>query len=150
MTRFAQERIKDVWDELLINFHEHWKETEAYRHGQPFNPDKSRYIQYEDLGYFLLFTVRDEGKLVGNCTMYVLPSMHTQELVATEDTWYLLPDYRKSGIGVRLYKYVEKKLESLGVVEITMTAKESNKSGKIMEGLGFEKVASEYAKQLRV
>lgn len=146
--KYAYERLEDCWDEVVKNSREHWNETEGHRHDQSFNPDKERYLHFENMGIYYQFTVRDEGKLVGNCGMYVMKSMHTQELVATEDTWYLLPDYRKAGSGVRLYRYVEKFLENLGVVEITMSARIGNKSGQIMEKLGYNKTAYQYSKHL--
>lgn len=145
---FANESIRECWDEAYELFQKHWLETESYRHQQEFNPDKERFFQYETMGAYFYFTARNGDELIGHCGMYVMPSMHTQELVATEDTWFLLPDYRKSGIGVRLHNFVKDEMKKMGVVEITMTAKLSNKAGQIMEKLGYSHVANQYSLHL--
>ena len=76
--------------------------------------------------------------------------MHSQVLIATEDTWFLLPDYRKGMNAVRFYKYVQDDLFKRGAQEVIMTAKLTNAAGRILEFLGFEEVAKQYSKQLRL
>jgi len=128
----------------------HWKETEMYRHGQPFCPSFDRYNAYDKAGWLFQYTARSEGQLVGYATMYLTPSMHSQVLIATEDTWFLLPDYRKGMNAVRFYKYVQDDLFKRGAQEVIMTAKLTNAAGRILEFLGFEEVAKQYSKQLRL
>jgi len=144
---FSLEKIEDIWDELLVNYEAHWHETEEYRHGQELNMDKTRYLQYENMGLYFMYTARDEGKLVGNFGMYVMPSMHTQKLVATEDTLFMIPEYRKGGNAMRFSKFVEDEMIEKGVCEIVLTAKLTNRSWKFMERMGYERVAYVYSKQ---
>jgi len=147
--KFAIEQFDDCWDEIIENAEKHWFETEQYRHGQKFNPDKERYLQYEKAGIYIQFTARDKGKLAGHCGMYVMKSMHTQEVIATEDTWFLLPEYRKGRNAIKMYNFVEDEMKKRGVIEIMMTAKLGNKSNRIMEYLGYEWVARQFSKHLR-
>ena len=145
---FSKEKLRDCWDEVISLARLHWNETEAYRHGQPFNPDRDRYWHYNDIGYHHQYTVRDNGKLVGHGGIYVSQSMHTQLPVAHEDTWFLLPEYRKGRNALRFYKFIEDDLKAMGVVEITVSAKLSNSAGTIIEYLGYEHTEKLYSKQI--
>ncbi len=145
---FALEPLEKVWNECMELALSHWKETEGYRHDQPFSPDFERYKQYADCGYFLIFTARDEGRCVGYAGMYLTPSMHTQQIIATEDTWFLLEDYRKGRNAIRFYNFVEDEVRRCGAVEIGMTAKMTNGAGKILQYLGYDIVSVQYSKNL--
>lgn len=127
---------------------EHWRETEGYRHGQQFAPDLARYLQYEEVGYYVMFTVRHEGRMVGYAGLYFTPSMHTQELICTEDTWFLLPEHRKGRNAIDFYKFLEAECRRRGVVEIGVTAKLTNGAGRILEYLGYREVSKQYSKPL--
>jgi GNAT superfamily N-acetyltransferase len=142
------ESLSTCWDEIVRIGHEHWKETEGYRHNQPFAPSFERYKSYEDCGWGFTVTVRDEANLVGYSIMYVCPSMHTQELIATEDTFFLLPDYRKGWTAIRLLKFVENECARRGAVEICQTAKLKNSAGDILIARGYTFVAKQYSKRL--
>lgn len=145
---FAKEPLRQCWDEVINLARLHWNETEAYRHGQPFNPDRDRYWHYNDIGYHHQYTVRDNGRLVGHGGIYVSQSMHTQLSVAHEDTWFLLPEYRKGRNAIRFYKFIEADLIGMGVREIVVSAKLSNSAGTIIEYLGYEHTEKLYSKQI--
>lgn len=145
---FAIEPLSSCWNEIMVLAEAHWMETEEYRHGQPFNPIFERYNQYDTAGWLFQFTARDEGKLVGYATMYLVPSMHTQMQIATEDTWFLLPEYRKGRNAIRFYNFVQDEMFKRGAKEVIMTAKMTNHAGKILEYLDFKPVAVQYSKQL--
>lgn len=152
--KFAIERLQPIWAQILFMASEHWKETEGYRHGQEFAPDAYRYFQFNQmpgagkLSFYTMFTARDAGKMVGYAGMYVTSSMHTQQVIATEDTWFLLPEYRKGRNALAFYKYVEAECLEAGVVEIGMTAKLTNGAGRILEYLGYVHSSNQYSKHL--
>ena len=89
---FSVERIEDIAEEIKPLHRAHRDETERHRHGLPFQPGYATFIRYEQAGRYMLFTLRSEGKLSGNCAMYLDKSAHTQTTIATEDTLYLLPE----------------------------------------------------------
>lgn len=152
MIRFGIEKLAPIWADIFQIAALHWSETEGYRHGQKFEPDAYRYLQFNeipgagDLAFYTMFTARDGSKLVGYAGMYVTRSMHTQQVIATEDTWFLLPEYRKGRNALAFYKYVEEVCARNGVVEIGMTAKLQNGAGRIMEYLGYTHVSKQYSK----
>lgn len=145
---FNVEPLRTSWNEMIELASQHWKETENYRHNQTFCPSFERYNQYDESGWLLHFTARHEGRMVGYAIMYVVPSMHTQQLIATEDTWFLLPEHRKGRNAIEFYKFVESVCRTRGVVEIGMTAKLTNGAGRILEYLGYKIVSQQYSKHL--
>jgi hypothetical protein len=78
--------------------------------------------------------------------MYLCPSMHTQQLIATEDTFFLLPESRKGRNAIRLLDFVEAECKRRGAVEICMTAKLGNHAGRILELRGYSVVSRQYSK----
>ena len=137
---FSVERIEDIADEIKPLHLAHWQETESHRHDLPFNPDYETFFRYEHAGRYILFTLRRGGELLGNCAMYLDKSAHTQTLIATEDTLYLLPEARKGRTAMQFVDYIEKALKQLGTREITITVKTVNTAGKFFRVLGYKHV----------
>lgn len=148
MIVFAEERLVDAWPELNALALAHWQETEMYRHGEGFNPQIERYIQYNDMGYYHLYTVREDGRLIGDAGVYIMPSMHTGKLIANEDTWFLVPEARKGRNAIRFYKFIEDEVKKLGAVEFSVTTKLTNQVGRLVEYLGYTHVANHHSKRL--
>ena len=149
MLTFAIEPVETSWDEMLELARSHWHETMQWQHGkQALNPKKGRYLQYGQMGCFFQFTARDNGKMVGYAGMYILPSMHTQQLIATEDTIFLLPEYRHGRNALRFFQYVEQECAKRGAREISATTKPGTGAGRILEHLGFTLVNYQYSKHL--
>lgn len=135
---FARERMEDIVEEMRPLHRAHWDETEASRHALQLNPDYDAFIRYERAGRYILFTLRDgSGRLVGNCAMYLDTSTHTQTLLATEDTLYLLPEARKGRTAMRFVGFIERALRQVGAKEIHITVKSVNKAEKFFRFLGY-------------
>ncbi len=145
---FAVERIENIVEEIKPLHRAHWDETEEHRHGLPFNPDYATFIRYEQAGRYILFTLRSHGRLLGNCAMYLDMSAHTQTLIATEDTLYLLPEARKGRRAVWFVKYIEDSLRDLGIKEICITVKTVNKAGRFFLMNGYRHVENGLTKIL--
>lgn len=145
---FAVERMQDIEAEIRPLHRAHWDETEKHRHGLELNPDYETFKQYERAGRYVLFTARDGGRLVGNCAMYLGMSAHTQTLVATEDTLYLLPEARRGTTGRAFIGYVEDGLRGLGVREIDITVKTVNRAERLFRMLGYRHVENGLTKVL--
>lgn len=147
---FSVESIEAIVDEIKPLHRAHWDETEMYRHGLPFNPGYETFIRYERAGRYILFTVRSDGKLSGNCAMYLDKSAYTQTLIATEDALYLLPEARKGKVAKRLVGYVEDAMRLLGVSEINISVKTVNKAERFFRLLGYRHVENGLAKILEI
>jgi GNAT superfamily N-acetyltransferase len=145
---FARERMEDIASEMKLLHQAHWNEMEAHRHGLALNPDYGIFIRYERAGRYILFTLRNDGRLHGNCALYLDKSTHTQTLIATEDTLYLLPEARKRRAARQFIKYCENALKSLGVKEINVSVKTVNKAGRFFRMLGYRHVENGLSKIL--
>lgn len=149
---FASEPLEKCWAEIYEKPHglayRHWCETQGYRHDQGYAPSFERYNQYEKAGWFIQFTVRDDGKLVGYGGAYVVPSMHSQQLISTEDTWYLAPEYRKGWGAIRFYRFMEDVCKRHGAVEATLTLPAEKNLDALVERLGYTCRAKLYSKNL--
>jgi GNAT superfamily N-acetyltransferase len=147
---FGLERIEDIAAEMKPLHRAHWNETESHRHGLELNPDYEAFTRYERSGRYFLFTLRKDGRLLGNCAGYLDRSTHTQTLIATEDTLYLLPEARRGRAARRFVAYVEDALRELGVREIHITVKTVNKAGRFLQMLGYRHVENGLMKILEV
>lgn len=147
--KFAAEQLDDCWDEFVNVAYLHWKETEGYRHHAPYRPDKDRYQEYCRSGFYRFYTVRNEaGEMVGYGGIYVTVSMHTQQKVAQEDTWFIHPEYRKGRNAINFFKFMENDLKNAGVEEISCSVKLVNGAGRILEYMKYKHVANVYCKDL--
>lgn len=145
---FSVELIEDIADEIKPLHRAHWDETEEHRHGLPFNPDYATFIRYERAGRYVLFTLRSESKLLGNCAMYLDKSTHSQTLLATEDTLFLMPQARKGRTAMRFVDFIERSLRQIGAKEICITVKAVNKAGRFFMMLGYKHVENGLTKVL--
>lgn len=142
------EYIEDVLPELMPLHQEHWTETEGYRHQVQLNPDYDYMVNSEQQGRFLLFTVRCDEGMVGNCMMYLTQSTHTRKWIAEEDTIFISAPHRKGRVGIKLIQYVERVLGALGITEIRVTVKTINRVGDLLQALGYQHTANQLIKVL--
>ena len=152
---FAIEPLEQCWNEIYDKptglAYLHWLETKAHQYDQQYGPDFTRYNSYAKAGWFRQFTVRDNGKLVGFSGVYITPSMHTQAMLAVEDTWYLLPAYRKGWNAIKFYRYIEERCMEFGAEEATLTVPDSKERGihVLLLRLDYTPVSVQYSKKLQ-
>lgn len=142
------ERFSDVLPELIPLHADHWKETEAHRHGLALAPNYPAMAADELSGNLLQFTVRHCGALVGGLRLYVHSSRHSNNLVATEDTLYIAPAHRKAMLGLRLLRYAENCLRQVGVREISANSKTLNNADVLLRRMKYKPTALQFHKIL--
>lgn len=155
---FAIEPLDPIWDEIEAIAALQWAESDYNIHGVPINLDKNRYFQFNDLGIFLMFTAREHDALVGYAGMYLMPSMHTQTPLVSEDTLFLLPAYRKGRNGIRFYQYIEQEYRRIVPIvypqatlfELSFTTKLTNGAGKLLNYLDFHDTAMQHLKTIHL
>lgn len=105
-----------------------------------YAPQYERYFQAWASGFLLNFVLRFEGKAVGYSNIYVMPDMHNSELVAREDTIYVLPEHR-NGSGRAMAKAIIEALRQAGVKRFAITSATDLRSGIVWKRMGFKHVA---------
>jgi hypothetical protein len=144
---FQIEPLEKCWNEAMVLAHQHWEETEMYR-GQAFSPSFQRYQAYEKGGWFIGFTGRDGEKLGAYAGIYVVPDMHTQEVLATEDAFFMAKEYRGGRNFLRFYQFIEAEIARRGAKRIMFTAPQTNGTGRLLERLDYQPVSVQYSKSL--
>lgn len=114
-------------------------EADGHKIGE-YNPRLETYFAAMDRGDLLTFIVLDNGTLVGYSNIWLTNDMHNGELIAQEDTIYMLPDFR-NGSGRKLAKFILVELENRGVKRVTISPVTDLRVGKIWERMGFKPVA---------
>lgn len=144
---FAAERYADCLHELKPLHAAHWRETEKHRHNLQLNMDYPGFLRMERAGRLVLFTIRQGGELVGHTTMKLSNSMHSQTLVANEDSLFLREDKRGNLFMIlQFLKYVAETLGEMGVAEIRVSTKLVNGADKLLVRAGFKPFAIQLVK----
>jgi GNAT superfamily N-acetyltransferase len=146
--RFQCELMRDILPQLHVLHELQYKEVELEKACLAFNPDYGRLLDVEAAGGLLQFTARviETGQLVGNMRVYLSMSTHTQTLICSEDTFYLLPEHRGGFLAVRLWQFVEKCCIQFGAREIQFDSKLMNNAGAMARYLKYTPVATKFLK----
>jgi GNAT superfamily N-acetyltransferase len=81
----------------------------------------------------------DGNDVIGYVIFMVQPHLHYKTcLTAFEDIYYLKPEYRKGRTGIRMFKYAEEVLKSVGVNRIIMHTKVHLDNSRLFEYLGYK------------
>lgn len=135
---FAQEQVTQaICDEMGPLMDVHLSET-GDMEAADFKPDFARYIAAADSGVLRLFTVRDNGALVGYALFVVDKHMHySGTLFAAQDILFLLPQYR----GKRSSDFIawcDLHLELEGVKMLTRSVSPKNDYSGLLRHHGYE------------
>lgn len=108
----------------------------------PYNPRLDQYQIASKGGWLLTYVVRLKGKAVGYCNVYLTNDMHNQDLIAQEDTIYIVPEHR-NGIGKKLVKHVLEDLKARGVKRALVSAMTDLRVAKMWKRMGFQELATQ-------
>lgn len=140
MTQFvyADSAIDEFADEMDALLHLHYDEL-CVTKDFPLAPDYDAYRKLWDMGMLRCITLRADNELIGYIIFIIQPHLHYRTCkTAFEDIYFLRKDYRKGTIGVRLFKYAEKVLKSIGVDRIIVHTKIHMDNSKLFEYLGYK------------
>ena len=146
---FQREKIADIYKEAADLLIRHWNEIAMYKDIR-INPDMGAYLTLEQKGAAITLTARANKELIGYQVYLVAPNLHYKVLQATDDLHFLHPAYRKTGIGLKMFRFGEAEMRKLGVVILLGRTKADPKlnHGAIFEYLGYDKQDVVYTKRL--
>jgi GNAT superfamily N-acetyltransferase len=138
-------RHRETFDELEPLYRQHYGEMVARlaKDGieySPYNPRWERYFQAGDRGDLLTFILRHEGIAVGCSNVYLTNDMHNGDLIAQEDTIYVLPEHR-NGVGKKFVKVILEELKERGVKRVSVAALTDLRVAKLWKRMGFKEAA---------
>jgi GNAT superfamily N-acetyltransferase len=106
-----------------------------------FNPQIDTYIAQWESGALVNYVVRLDGKAVGYSNVYLARDMHNSDLIAQEDTVFVLKEHR-NGTGRKLVQFVLDDLRNRGVVRAHMTAMTDTRAVPLWTRMGFKPAAT--------
>lgn len=135
---FKRERGQSLIPELKRLLPLHWEEIGLNHLDVPLDPDFDSYIAIENAGQLYVATVRDDDLLVGYWIGFVKGHLHYKStLHAIADIYFVEKTYRKNGVGLKFFQWLEEDLKSLGVKKIFTGCKVNNDHTALFEHLGF-------------
>jgi hypothetical protein len=136
--KYQKEFLCDVIAEVEPLLRLHYEELTLNKDRVKLDPDWDRYAQLEHAGAFHVLTARDDGHLIGYSAFFLAPHLHYRGLtVANNDVLYLHPERRMGPTGIRLIRFSEASMKTLGADKITWHAKYSNDLKQILVRLGY-------------
>ena len=140
-------RFKETYDELEPLYRQHYFEMSERLakdaiNNPPYNPRLDKYLASGDEGWLLTFIIRLEGVPVGYSNVYTTHDMHNGELIAQEDTIFVLKDHR-NGVGRKLVKVILEELKERGVKRVLVSAMTDLRVAKLWARMGFKEAATQ-------
>lgn len=143
------ENFEQQLPELKVLLPGHYRELALNQDQVPLDPQYAVYIERERQGGLLFVTLRDAGELVGYYIGFIAPGLHYRTcLTCTTDIFYLRPDKRKGGAGLRMFQFVESELRRRGVQRWFMGSKVHLDASYLFKLIDAEPVETYYSKWL--
>lgn len=140
---------KEVFPKISQMFERHYEELSVTK-GFKLNPDYEIYKQADERNTLKIVIAQENDEIVGYIVYFVGINLHYKDcLLATEDIYYLKPEYRKGLIGPRMFVFAEKYLQSIGVNMIRYSTKTHLDNSRLFEFLGCNFVEKVYTKELK-
>ena len=142
---FTVEKFTDTYLELEPLYRQHYSEmtdrlnAEGFEYSS-YNPMLDEYGRACENGSLLTFVLRSGGVACGYINVYVTNDMHNQDLIAQEDTIYVLPEHR-NGIGKKFARVILDELKERGVKRLNVSAMTDLRATKLWKRMGFKESA---------
>lgn len=146
---YAVEKVKNCLEEMKPLLQEHYEQVAMYKDKIPLEPDYDKYLDLCDSGILHIVTARDEDKLIGYYISMMVPHIHySSHKFAVNDILYIDEEYRKTLVGLEMFKFAEKCLKEEGVSVMTIHMKTSLPFDSLCEGLGYDYAERNYTKYI--
>lgn len=144
----TREKFKDTYLELEPLYRQHYSEmverlkADGVEDYSPYNPRLDEYVRASEGGWLLTFVLRLDGKACGYSNVYLTNDMHNQDLIAQEDTIFVLKEHR-NGVGKQMVRHILEELRQLGVKRVLVSALTDLRVAKLWRRMGFKDVATQ-------
>lgn len=146
--QYTIEKVSECFDEVLMLLEDHYNELSVTK-GFKLNPDYEVYKQADKTGNVRVIICRNNGVIIGYIIYFIGLNLHYKDcLLATEDIYYLKPEYRKGTTGIKMFKFAEKYLKTLGVNMVKYSTKVHMDNSKLFEYLDCKLIEKVFVKNL--
>lgn len=148
MISFQVEHWADFERDATELWPRHWEELALDKDKFALGIDFEKFRHLESLELLHLVTARNEGKIVGYYLAIVMPHMHYKDAgkMAFTDMYFILPEFRKGSVGIKLFTEAERTLKERGVVKAYLSCKAHKDVSTIFETLGWRLSDISYTK----
>jgi GNAT superfamily N-acetyltransferase len=144
----AVEPVDHIWHEVMPLLERHWAEIAHYS-DIPLDVNQRKYNGLHVLGALRVFTLRLFGELVGYAAFIVDRNLHYQgSIQALQDVVFILPKYRKTGLGRQLLETADATLRAEGVQVVYHHVKHTHDFGPLLMDMGYESIETIYGRRL--
>lgn len=130
----------------------HWQELALDKLLFKRDLDHERYLLMDDKDMMHVVTARtdDKKELVGYIICFVMPHFHYKSsgLTALADMYYLRREYRKGGLGMRMFAEMERGLKARNVIRAHMSCKVHEDHTKLFQAMGWRLTDYTFSKLL--
>ncbi len=149
--KIVEVSVKTIQDFNKGLLEKHWEELASNKELIKLNPDWDKYYTFEKLGVIKSLAVFVEDKMVGYSCVILQPHLHySDDLYAFVDVVYVDPEYRMSGVGLKLLNAIENQAKEAGASIIIHHVKTNHMTlGNILETLGYKQFEINYSKKLK-
>lgn len=149
MIKFDKEKYQDVIEEMKPYLHDHYLEVAMYQDHIDLDPNYEAYEKAQDSGMLYMYTMRDEGKLVGYNVFFVQTHPHySMNFFAMNDIVYIEPSHRHDVATLEFFQYCEEDLKKDGVHVISYHMKVMKTFEALMELLDMDHAEHMYTKYI--
>ncbi len=148
MITFMVENFSEAYEEAKPLLQKHYTEISTHKyHGVPLEPQLSAYKAREQEGSLVVLVGREAGAIVAYTSCFVAPGLHYKScLTCTPDIFFVHPDKRKSGLGVKMFRALETELKRRGVRRWAVGCKVDHDASALFRYLGFKPVEMMFEK----
>lgn len=144
---YHRERFDQTYVEMSPLYRRHFDEVRDHKRenglDQPdYALDVKGYFAYAASDQLVSYVVRCDGRAVGYLHVYLLYDHRSGELVAIDDSLFVLPDHR-TGVGRSLIEYAIAELSKTKAQKFTITASGDPRVATLLGRMGFKQTAIE-------
>lgn len=148
MITFSTSKGKDCIEQLKKMFDAHYQELSVTKNAK-LNPDYNIYMKMDEHNMLEVVLCKNDDEIIGYIVFFISPNLHYKDcLLATEDIYYLKPEYRKGTTGIKMFKFAEKYLKSINVNMIKYGTKTHLDNSKLFEYLGYNFIEKIFTKEI--
>lgn len=110
-----------------------------------------KWTEYMKLGFARSFGAYKNDRPVGLMLGIIMPDLFSKTSQALECAWQVIPEYRRTGVGVKLLKMFEQAAKDAGCARVVFGAStewEHESMVRLYRRLGYEPISTAVAKNL--
>ena len=149
LASYAEESFSDVKVDIRPLLESHWSESGTHQDKIEVDPDWKAYELAYIHGFLKIYTARKNDSLIGYCIVNVVPNLHSKNnITASCDLIYVLPEMRKGMIGYKLIQFAEADLKDKGVSVFNISTRVDAPFDSLMQRMKYNLVERSYSKYI--